>query len=191
MTDNSISSNSIMISLDVDALLFNKLEELAAANFSMIEINSSEPALLKKAINDFPRLQIGVGNVTNSQQLEDCCSAGVSFVTSPGLLAQLAQTAEMYSIKYIPGIATLSEGMQAIALDKHNVKVYPANQELCRALSKSLPLLRLFPAEIPINEARDYLRIPGVAAVTIVNPELEDLKALSNENYSEFTTKSY
>lgn len=170
-----------MISLDVDALLFNKLEELAAANFSMIEINSSEPALLKKAIQDFPRLQIGAGNITNSQQLEDCCSAGVSFVSSPGLLAPLAQTAEIYSVKYIPGIATLSEGMQAIALDKHNVKVYPANQDLCKALSKSLPLLRLFPAEVPLLEAKDYLRIPGVAAITIVNPELKDLKSLSNE----------
>ena len=170
-----------MISLDVDALLFNKLEELATANFSMVEINSSEPTILKKAIQDFPRLQIGVGNIINSQQLEDCCKAGVSFVSSPGLLAPLAQTAEMYSIKYIPGIATLSEGMQALALDKHNVKVYPTNQELCRALSKSLPLLRLFPAEVPLHEAKDYLRIPGVAAVTIANPQIKELKALSSE----------
>ena len=179
MTDDFISRNSIVISLDVDALLFNKLEELVKANFTMIEINSSEPLLLKKAIQDFPRVQIGAGNIINSQQLEDCCNAGVSFITSPGFLAPLAQTAEMFSIKYIPGIATVSEGMQVLALDKHNVKVLPANLELCKTLSQTLPLLRLFPI-VPIKEAKEYLKIPGVTAVNLVNPDLQELISLSS-----------
>lgn len=181
MKDNSINSNSIIISLDVDALLFNKLEELVKYNFTMIEINSSEPTLLKKAIQDFPRVQIGAGNVINSQQLQDCCNAGVNFVTSPGFLAPLAQTAEMYSVKYIPGIATISEGMQALAFDKHSVKVFPANIELCKYISKTLPLLSLFPAGVSLHQAKEYMQIPGVAAVTIENPDLQELRNLSSD----------
>lgn len=178
MTDGFISRNSIVISLDVDALLFNKLEELVKADFTMIEINSSEPYLLKKAMQDFPRIQIGAGNVINSQQLEDCCNAGVSFITSPGFLAPLAQTAEMFSVKYIPGIATISEGMQVLALDKHNVKVLPANLELCKTLSQTLPLLSLFPSNVAIKDVKEYLKIPGVTAVNLANPDLQELTSL-------------
>ncbi|MDF1757621.1 MAG: bifunctional 4-hydroxy-2-oxoglutarate aldolase/2-dehydro-3-deoxy-phosphogluconate aldolase [Legionellaceae bacterium] len=180
MTEKAVNNHSIIITLDVDALLFEKLEIISAANFTMVEINSSEPAILKKAIQDFPRLQIGSGNVINSQQLEDCCKAGVHFATSPGFLTTLAQTAEMYSIKYIPSIATISEAMQAIATGCQNVKVFPANLNLCTALNKSLPLLRLFPAEIEWDEVEHFMNLPAVAAVSIINPELQQLKNLND-----------
>ncbi len=180
MTDNSINSNSIIISLDVNALLFNKLAEIAKSKFTMVEINSSEPTILEKAINDFPNLQIGAGNVVNSQQLEDSCKARVRFITSPGFLPTLAQTAEIYAVKYIPGISTISEGMQALAIDCHNVKIYPSNIELCKVLNNTLPLLRLFPTGINIADATKYLSIPAVAAVVVANPDIEELKNLSN-----------
>jgi 2-dehydro-3-deoxyphosphogluconate aldolase / (4S)-4-hydroxy-2-oxoglutarate aldolase len=180
MTDKTIKNNSIIITLDVDALLFEKLEKISQANFSVVEINSSEPTLLKKALNDFPRLQIGAGNIINSQQLEDCCNSGVHFATSPGFLATLAQTAEIYSIKYIPSIATISEAMQAIAINCHNVKILPADLNLCANLNKSLPLLRLFPSEIEWEEAEHFLSLPAVAAVSILNPELQQLQNLTD-----------
>ncbi|OGV31795.1 MAG: multidrug DMT transporter permease [Legionellales bacterium RIFCSPHIGHO2_12_FULL_35_11] len=180
MTEKVNKSNSIIITLDVDALLFEKLAKISSNNFSMIELNTSEPTILKKAMTDFPRLQIGAGNITNSQQLEDCCKAGVHFVTSPGFLATLAQTAEIYSIKYIPSIATISEAMQAMAIGCKNVRILPANLNLCAILNKSLPLLRLFPAEIEWEEVEHFLNLPAVAAVSVINPEIRQLKHLSD-----------
>lgn len=184
MTYMANKNNSIMITLDIDALLFDKLNMLSRANFPMVEINSSESSLLKKAITDFPRLQIGAGNIINSQQLDDCCRAGVNFVTSPGFLATLAQTAEMYSMKYIPSIATISEGMQAMAVGCHTVRILPANLNLCTALNKSMPLLRLFPAEVELEEIEHYLNLPAVAAVSILNPELQQLMKLEKISYA-------
>lgn len=180
MTDNLLDNNSIIISLDVDALLLDKLDEISKAGFTMVEINSSDPIILEKAIKDFPNLQIGAGNIVNSQQLENCCKARVRFITSPGFLATLAQTAEIYSVKYIPGISTISEGMQALSIDCHNVKIYPANFELCKILNSTLPLLRIFPTGVAIKDAAKYLNIPAVAALIVTNPEISELKNLND-----------
>ena len=124
LMDNLIASQSIIITLDVDALLLDKLKRIVAAGFSMVEINCIEPHLLSKLLHDFPMLKIGAGNVINVQQLEDCHQAGVHFITSPGFLPAIAQTAAIYSINYLPGVATLSEAMQAIDLGCHNVRPF-------------------------------------------------------------------
>ncbi len=178
MIDKLIGSQSIIITLDVDTFLFDKLKQIVSAGFSMVEINSAEPTLFKKALTDFPMLRIGAGNIISSQQLEDCHQAGIHFVTSPGFLATLAQTAEIYSINYLPSIATVSEAMQALATGCSHVRVYPAQLNLCSLLNKSLPLLRLFPAEIEWDEAEHFLNLPAVAAVSILNPEVKQLKIL-------------
>ena len=96
--DKLMGTQSIIITLDVDALLFEKLKHICDAGFSVVEINCIEPALLKKIVDDFPMLQIGSGNITTVQQLEECHAAGVHFITSPGFLPAIAQTATIYSI---------------------------------------------------------------------------------------------
>jgi len=173
---NKLSINqSIIITLDVDALLFNKIQSIHQAGFSVIEINSTEPTLLQKIIHDFPMLKIGAGNIINTQQLEDCYKAGVHFITSPGFLPSIAQTANVYSISYLPGVATLSEAMQASHLGCHHVRPFPASLALCTQLNKCLPLLRLFPAEVEWEEAEHFLSLPSVAAVSVINPEIKHL----------------
>lgn len=179
MTDNLLNNNSIIVSLDVDALLFDKLREISKSSFTSVEIKTSDSNILEKAIKDFPNLQIGAGNIINSQQLESACNARVRFITSPGFLATLAQTAEIYSVKYLPGVSTISEAMQALAIDCHNVKIYPANHALCKLLNNHLPLLRLFPSGVSIRDAAKYLNIPAVAAIIVDNPEVSELKNLN------------
>jgi 2-dehydro-3-deoxyphosphogluconate aldolase/(4S)-4-hydroxy-2-oxoglutarate aldolase len=175
MFDKLSGAQSVIITLDVDAFLFDKLKHISQAGFTVTEINTSEPTLFKKVLTDFPNLRIGAGNITSSQQLEDCYQAGVHFVTSPGFLSTLAQAASMYSINYLPSIATISEGMAAIALGCHHVRVFPANLSLCTILNKSLPLLRLFPAEIEWDYVEHFLNLPAVAAVSVLNPEIQQL----------------
>lgn len=178
MTENTISTQSIIITLDVDSHLFDKLQMVATAGFSMVEINGVESSLLRSALHHFPMLRIGAGNVVNTQQLEDCYQAGVHFVTSPGLLDAIAHTANVYSIHYLPGIATLSEAMQAMAIGCHHLRPLPANLQFCTLLNKYLPLLRLFPAEVEWDEVEHFLTLPAVSAVSIINPEQKQLEAL-------------
>lgn len=180
MSDKLFGNQSIIVTLDVDALLFDKLKQIGQAGFSVVEINCSEQALLKKIIDDFPNLRVGAGNITNTQQLEECYNAGVHFVSSPGFLPAIAQTAAIYSINHLPGIATISEAMQVMALGYHQARPYPANLAFCASLNKCLPMLRLFPAEVEWDEAEHYLSLPAVAAVSIVNPESKHLIALSH-----------
>jgi 2-dehydro-3-deoxyphosphogluconate aldolase / (4S)-4-hydroxy-2-oxoglutarate aldolase len=178
MTDKLFGNQLIIITLDVDALLFDKLKQIAQVGFSVVEINCSEPSLLKKILQDFPSLRIGSGNIISTQQLEECYSAGVHFVSSPGFLPAIAQTAAIYSVNYLPGIATISEAMQVMALGYHQARPYPANLAFCASLNKCLPMLRQFPAEVELDEAEHYLSLPAVAAVSIINPESKHLNTL-------------
>ena len=177
MIDKLMSNQSIIITLDIDSLLFKKIETIFETGFTVVEINSTEPTLLKKVMHDFPMLRVGAGNIISTQQLEDCYQAGVHFVTSPGFLPSIAQTAGVYAINYLPGVATLSEAMQASNLGCHHVRPYPATFSFCAQLNKCLPLLRLFPAEIEWEEAEHFLTLPSVAAVSIINPEMKQLSA--------------
>ncbi|MFA5959433.1 MAG: multidrug DMT transporter permease [Tatlockia sp.] len=179
MNDKLFVNQSIIVTLDVDALLFERLKQIAQAGFSVVEINCSEKGLLTKILQDFPALRVGAGNIITTQQLEDCYHAGAHFVSSPGFLPAIAQTAAIYSINYLPGIATLSEAMQVMALGYHQARPYPANLAFCASLNKCLPMLRLFPAEVEWDEAEHYLSLPAVAAVSILNPESKHLTALS------------
>jgi len=179
MIDKMFNNQSIIITLDVDALLFEKIQNVQQAGFSIIEVNSTEPTILKKVLHDFPQMRVGAGNIINTQQLEDCYQADVHFITSPGFLPAIAQTANIYSINYLPGIATMSEAMQASSLGCHNVRPFPASLAFCAQLNKCLPLLRLFPAEIEWEEVEHFLTLPSVAAISIINPEMKQLSARS------------
>jgi 2-dehydro-3-deoxyphosphogluconate aldolase/(4S)-4-hydroxy-2-oxoglutarate aldolase len=177
--DKITDNQSIIITLDVDAHLFEKLQKISNAGFSVVEINSVKQSLLNDVLHQFPRLRIGAGNIINTQQLEDCYQAGVHFATSPGFLPAIAQTASVYSMTYLPGVSTLSEAMLALSLGCLNVRPFPANLSFCTLLNKYLPQLRLFPAEIEWDEVEHFLNLPAVAAVSLINPESKQLQALN------------
>ncbi len=178
--DKLIETQSIIITLDVDAFLFDKLQQIVHDGFSVVEINCVDQVLLTQVLNHFPMLRIGAGNIVNTEQLEICYKAGVHFVTSPGFLPAIAQTAAIYAINYLPGVATLSEAMQAIAVGCHHVRPFPANLPFCTLLNKYFPLLRLFPAEVEWDEVEHFLNLPAVVAVSIINPELKQLRAMKS-----------
>lgn len=179
ITDNLLSSQSVIVSLDVDNYLFDRLQQIKDAGFTTIEINSTEPTLLSQIITQFPGIKIGSGGIINTQQLENCYLAKVHFASSPGFLPAIAQTANVYSMNYLPGVATISEAMAAMNLGFQQVRPFPATLSLCTVLNKCLPNLSLFPAEIEWEEAEHFLNLPSVTAVSIHNPDQKQLHALS------------
>lgn len=170
-----MGTQSIIITLDVDALLFKKLEQIIQTKFSIVEINCVEPSILTKIRHDFPTLRIGAGSVITTQQLDDCLHAGVHFITSPGFLPSISQTAAVNDINYIPGVATLSEAMNAMDMGCKYVRPFPATVEFCTHLNKYLPSLHLFPAEIKQDDIDLFFNVPSVAAVSVINPKLEQI----------------
>lgn len=180
MTDIPYVNHSIIVNLDIDESLTSRLSQVIKAGFSTVEINSSDTDTLKKLVSQFSETRIGAGNIISTQQLENCYHAGVSFVSSPGFLPAIAQTAAIYSIDYIPGVATISEAMQAYALGCKKVRPYPANLVFCASLCKTIPTLNLYPAEVEWDEAEHYLSLPSVKAISILNPQIKQLEAMSH-----------
>ena len=174
-----LSNESIIITIDVDAFLLERLRQITEAGFQTVEINSTDVTLLQKIISEFPELQIGAGNIINTQQLENAYQAGVHFATSPGFLPAIAQTASIYSMNYLPGIATLSEAMQIMSLGYQQARPYPTSLSFCTLINKCLPTLRLFPAEIEWDETEHYLSLPAVSTISILNPNKKQLNALA------------
>lgn len=178
--DKLLSNQSVIVSLDVDKLLFDRLQQIIEAGFSLIEINSTEEKLLSQIIKQFPDSTIGAGGIINTDQLEQCYQAGVHFASSPGFVPAIAQTASVYSMNYLPGVATVSEAMAAMAIGYKQVRPFPASLAFCTLLNKCLPDLNLFPAEIEWDEAEHFLNLPAVTAVSIHNPNKKQLIALSS-----------
>ena len=174
-----ISNESTIVTIDIDTSLFERLKQIAQAGFKTVEINSTDISLLQKITKEFPELRIGAGNIISTQQLEDAYQAGVHFASSPGFLPAIAQTASIYSMNYLPGIATISEAMQIMALGYQQARPYPTTLSFCTLINKCLPTLRLFPAEIEWDEAEHYLSLPSVAAISILNPDKKQLNALA------------
>ncbi|KTC88689.1 bifunctional 4-hydroxy-2-oxoglutarate aldolase/2-dehydro-3-deoxy-phosphogluconate aldolase [Fluoribacter dumoffii] len=177
--DKLLGNQSVIISLDVDNFLFERLQQIKESGFDLVEINSTDQKILTQAIARYPSLKIGAGSVIDTQQLEDCYQAGVHFATSPGYLPAIAQTANVYSINYLPGVATISEAMAVMSLGYKHVRPFPADLTFCTLLNKCLPHLKLFPAEIEWEEAEHFLNLPAVAAVSIHNPDAKQLNALT------------
>jgi len=176
--DKLLGNQSVIISLDADHLLFDKLKQINEAGFNLVEVNTTDPQLLTRVINDYPDLKVGAGGIVNIQQLENTYEAGVHFASSPGFLPTIAQTAMIYAMNYLPGVATLSEAMAAADLGYQQVRPYPAHLSFCSALNRWLPDLKLVPAEIDWKDTEHFLNIPAVAAFGIHNPDPKQLSAL-------------
>ncbi len=169
---------SLIITLDVDNTLLDKLKHIQEAGLSVVELNHIEPDILVDVLKAYPKLRLGVGNILNTEQLEKAHAAGAHFTSSLGFIPELVQTASVYKFHYIPGIATFSEAMQVHALGAQHAKPFPASLAFCRDLNKYLPALRLFPAEVTEEEAKALLKLPSVAAASLINPALPVLKTL-------------
>ena len=174
-----LANESTIITLDVDSCLFKNLQQITLAGFKTVEINTSDAELLQKISKEFPQLRLGAGNIVTTTQLESAYLAGIHFASSPGFLPSIAQTASIYSINYLPGIATISEAMQVMALGYLQGRPYPTTLSFCTLLNKCLPTLRLFPAEIEWDEMEHYLSLPSVAAISTLNPDKKQLQALA------------
>lgn len=180
MLDALQGNHNLIITLDMDNAILDRLKQIAEAGINLVEINSSDPVILAEIIQTFPQLRVGAGNITQIQQLEDVHKAGVHFTTSPGFLRELAVTSQIYSMLHIPGIATLSEALQTFTLGLRYVSPRPPSLAFCKLLSKHFPGLKQIPAEVEWEEAEHYLNIASVAAINVCNPERKQLQSFAS-----------
>jgi 2-dehydro-3-deoxyphosphogluconate aldolase/(4S)-4-hydroxy-2-oxoglutarate aldolase len=123
--------------------------------------------LLKQAL---PEAIIGAGTVLNPSQYQACIDAGADFIVSPGSTAELLQYGSQSTVPLLPGVASVSEAMQAMSLGYRRFKLFPAavvgGVDALKAFSGPLAELKFCPTGgIKPNNAADYLALSNVMCV--------------------------
>jgi 2-dehydro-3-deoxyphosphogluconate aldolase/(4S)-4-hydroxy-2-oxoglutarate aldolase len=113
---------------------------------------------------------VGAGTVITEAQFDAAVAAGSQFVVSPGFSPALADAARRHGVPLLPGIATPTELMAALAAGLDTLKFFPAAQAggvpMLKALAAPFPNVRFCPTGgITVANARDYLALPNVACV--------------------------
>jgi 2-dehydro-3-deoxyphosphogluconate aldolase / (4S)-4-hydroxy-2-oxoglutarate aldolase len=147
---------------------------LLAGGVRAIEVTlRSEAALaaIRAIAAEAPELAAGAGTCLEPAHLAEAAAAGARFAVSPGFTAELCAAAKRQAgLPWLPGIATASEAMQAMAAGYQHLKFFPAEAmgglRTLKDLHGPLPRLRFCPTGgVGLENAASYLALPNVAAV--------------------------
>jgi 2-dehydro-3-deoxyphosphogluconate aldolase/(4S)-4-hydroxy-2-oxoglutarate aldolase len=125
---------------------------------------------LRAAAAGVPGALVGAGTVTTAPACEAAIDAGARFVVSPGLVDEVVAVCARRGVLALPGIATPTELLRAIALGCRTVKLFPASVLGGPAMVKALAALGTGTGFVPtggigLDSAPAYLAITDVVAV--------------------------
>ena len=117
-----------------------------------------------------PDAVVGLGTVLTRRDLELTQDLGLPFAFSPGATPELLDAAVALGVPFVPGIATASELIAALARGFTTVKLFPAEQlggpATLRALAGPFPHVLFNPTGgITETNIGSYLALPNVVAV--------------------------
>ena len=120
---------------------FRWLKTLLDCGINFIEITLRTEgafAAAQNVIDECPDMYLGIGTVTEADQLRRAKEAGAHFCVSPGMTERLIRTAEELNLPYLPGVSTVSEVMFAGELGLRHLKFFPAE------MSGGIRMLKIF-----------------------------------------------
>lgn len=146
---------------------------LVAGGLPVIEVTLRTEAAIAAAramIAEVPEAVIGLGTVTRRDHIAAALDIGARFLVSPGFSAEIAELAGQAKLPFLPGIATPSELMAALAAGFSVLKFFPAEPaggiDMLRALHGPFPDASFCPTGgIDAAKAAAYLELPNVVAV--------------------------
>lgn len=146
---------------------------LAAGGVAALEITLRTPQGLeavRRAVAEAPEAMVGAGTCLTTADLEAAREAGAAFAVSPGLQPALLDAAAALGLPYLPGVATPSEVMTALAHGYRTLKFFPAEPAggvaYLRALAGPFPQARFCPTGgVGVEGAARFLREPNVVCV--------------------------
>src|SRR5690606_35254547 len=157
------------------------LETLAGAGIRSVELTLSTPGTLDELpaqLESFgERLDIGVGTVTDPEELRLAAERGAHYIVTPITRADLLEAAADAGIPIVPGGLTPSELHAGWAAGAAAVKVFPASvvgPGYVKDLRGPFPGIRVIPAGgVDLEAAQAWLRA-GADAVSVGGPLLGD-----------------
>jgi 2-dehydro-3-deoxyphosphogluconate aldolase/(4S)-4-hydroxy-2-oxoglutarate aldolase len=180
---------------------------LVDGGLTAIEITLRTPAGLEAihAAVGVPGAVVGAGTVSTGEQAEAALDAGARFIVSPGLVEGVLEACGRRGALALPGIATPTEMLRALALGCRVVKVFPASilggPAMIRALAALGTGVEFVPTGgIDIASAPAYLSVPEVIAVggswmvpaaKVAAAQWPDIRNLANACSALRTTDQY
>ena len=142
-------------------------QTLQACGINFIEITLRAEGAFTAAqnvIDECPDMLVGIGTITEVEQLRRAKKTGAQFCVSPGMTERLIRTADELNLPYLPGVSTISEVMFARELGLRHLKFFPA--ELSGGIRTLKVFRELFPETsfcptggLDENNAKDYLQL--------------------------------
>jgi 2-dehydro-3-deoxyphosphogluconate aldolase/(4S)-4-hydroxy-2-oxoglutarate aldolase len=145
---------------------------LKAGGLPVVEVTLRTPGALAAltALAGDPGLLAGAGTVISPDQVDAAVAAGARFIVTPGTDPAILARCHDLAIAVVPGVATASDIMRAIAAGISVVKLFPAELlggvAMLSALAAPFPGLRFIPTGgIDAGLLPRYLAHPAVLAV--------------------------
>jgi 2-dehydro-3-deoxyphosphogluconate aldolase/(4S)-4-hydroxy-2-oxoglutarate aldolase len=146
---------------------------LVSGGLRLLEITLRTPAGRDAAaaiIADVPEAVVGIGTVLTPQDLARSRELGARFALSPGATPELLDAAAGSDLPFMPGVATASELMAALARGFDTVKFFPAvpagGIAALKALAGPFPQARFCPTGgVSEDNAVEWLALPNVLVV--------------------------
>lgn len=150
------------------------IDKLQTQKISCIEVTLRTPVameslrILKRDYSEV--LDVGVGTVTELDQLNKVRDLEVDFIVSPGLMSHLAEPLQTAGIPFIPGVVTPSEIIEGISLGYDTFKFFPAELfggiDVLKAYASVFPQIKFCPTGgVNADNHARYLALENVISV--------------------------
>ncbi|EER60039.1 2-dehydro-3-deoxyphosphogluconate aldolase/4-hydroxy-2-oxoglutarate aldolase [Acidovorax delafieldii 2AN] len=148
-------------------------QALLAGGVKVLEVTLRTAAglpAIEAIARHLPEAVVGVGTVVNADDARSASEAGARFAVSPGYTSEIGGACRALSLPLLPGVATSSEIMAALADGFSFLKLFPAEAvggiPLLKAWASPFGQVSFCPTGgITSASAADYLALPNVRCV--------------------------
>ena len=148
-------------------------EALLAGGVKVLEVTLRTAAglpAIETIARNLPEAVVGVGTVLNADDARRASEAGARFAVSPGYTSEVGSACKRLDLPMLPGVATSSEIMAALADGFSFLKLFPAEAAggipLLKAWASPFGQVSFCPTGgISQATAANYLALPNVRCV--------------------------
>lgn len=146
---------------------------LVAGGIRMLEITLRTSVALEciaRIAQEVPEAVVGAGTICSPADAEGAQRAGAKFAVSPGFTSAVGMACREMNMPLLPGVATASEIMMALADGYTELKFFPAMQAggiaMLKALGGPFPQVKFCPTGgVTADNASDFLALSNVGCV--------------------------
>lgn len=146
---------------------------LLAGGIDVVEVtlrSAAAMAALETIAREVPDILAVAGTVVTPAQVVEVQQAGAQAVVSPGFSEAVDDAMRAAGLPWLPGVATASDCMRAVASGRLTCKFFPAEQAggtaALKALSGPFPQIRFCPTGgVSLGNLADYLALKQVLCV--------------------------